>query len=161
MRRVLTLLVASLPLAAFPTGAPPNRTGAPGHSTCRDCHTSFPLNSPGGSVVVQAPGYKPGQTQTVKVTVSHAEAQRWGFEIVARWAKDPTQTAGSFSTTNSFVQVPGDYATHTSEGTLAGGVNGAKTFEIDWTAPPEDGDVIFYAAGNAANNNNQPTGDRI
>ena len=161
MKTAIPLLLCALPSFCFPTGAPPNRTGAPGHSTCRDCHTSFPLNSPGGSVVVQAAGYKPGQTQTVKVTVSHAEAQRWGFEIVARWAKDPTQTAGSFSTTNSFVQVPGDYATHTSEGTLAGGANGAKTFEIDWTAPPEDGDVIFYAAGNAANNNNQPTGDRI
>jgi uncharacterized protein (TIGR03437 family) len=112
---------------------------------------------------VQAAGYKPGQAQTLRVTVSHPEAQRWGFEIVARWAKDPTQTAGTFNATNSAVQVPGDYATHTSDGTLAGGSNGTKTFEIEWMAPSgsEDGDIIFYAAGNAANNNNQNTGDRI
>ncbi len=47
------------------------------------------------------------------------------------------------------------------DGTLEGGLNGTKTFEIEWLAPPEDGDIIFYAAGNAANRNNSNTGDRI
>ena len=47
------------------------------------------------------------------------------------------------------------------DGTLEGGSNGTKTFEIEWLAPPEDGDIIFYAAGNAANRNNSNTGDRI
>ena len=59
------------------------------------------------------------------------------------------------------------YATHTIGGTLTNGSNGAKTFEVEWVAPQgtDDSDVIFYAAGNAANNNagsgtgNQ--GDRI
>ena len=161
LKTAASLLFLTFPLFSRSAGAPPGNTGAPGHNTCNQCHTSFPLNPPGGSVRVDVANYKPSQTQIVKVTVSHPEAQRWGFQIVARWAKDPTQSAGRFNATNSSVQVPGDYATHTADGTLEGGSNGTKTFEIEWMAPPEDGDVIFYAAGNAANRNNSNMGDRI
>jgi uncharacterized protein (TIGR03437 family) len=126
------------------------------------------LNPEGGSVRVEAVNYKPGAAQTLKVTVSHPEAVRWGFEITARWAKDPTQNAGRFNAPSSDVQLlTGGYVTHTLPGTLSNGANGAKTFEVEWVAPEgtDDSDVIFYAAGNAANNNagsgsgNQ--GDRI
>lgn len=167
MKPVLSLLLSTLPLLALPTGAPPGNTGAPGHNTCVQCHRSFPLNPEGGSVRVQAVNYRPGQSQTLRITVSHPESQRWGFQIVARWAKDPTQTAGTFTAQNQSVQVRNDYVTHTIDGTTTGGANGTKTFEVDWTPPAgsEDGDVIFYAAGNAANNNagapGGNTGDRI
>lgn len=165
MKRALLLLAIVLPAFSVQTGAPIRRTGAPGDGVCTACHTSFPLNPEGGSVTVQTSAYKPGIAQRVRVTVSHPQAQRWGFEITARLAKDLNQQAGMFSTVNSDVQLlgGGTYATHTSEGTLSGGANGAKTFELEYTPPTgaEDGDIVFYAAGNAANNNNQPTGDRI
>jgi uncharacterized protein (TIGR03437 family) len=44
-----------------------------------------------------------------------------------------------------------------------GGVNGTKVFEVEWT-PPEGaapGDVVFYAAGNAANSSGNNLGDRV
>ena len=169
MRYSLLFLLATLPMFALPTGAPPGNTGAPGNGTCANCHRSFSVNPEGGSIRVESVNYKPGQTQTVRVTVSHPEAVRWGFQIAARWAKDPTQNAGRFNAPGGDVQVQqaGVYATHTIAGTTSNGANGAKTFEVEWVAPEgtDDSDVIFYAAGNAANNNagsgtgNQ--GDRI
>ena len=174
MRKTLLLMLITLPVFARSAGAPvnlnniPGRTAAPGDGVCRDCHTGSPLNEPGGSLRIEAGTYKPGIPQTVKVTISHPNAERWGFQITARWAKDPTQNAGRFNAPNSDVQVlTGGYVTHTLPGTLSNGANGAKTFEVEWVAPEgtDDSDVIFYAAGNAANNNagsgsgNQ--GDRI
>jgi uncharacterized protein (TIGR03437 family) len=159
MKKAVLLLVLSLPAFSLPTGAPitpTGHTGAPGDQTCVRCHRSFDLNPPGGSVRVQAVNYKPGQPQTLRVTVSHPDALRWGFQIAARWAKDPTQNVGTFRSINTETQVQeGGYATHTISGTLAGGANGTKTFELEWTPPAgsDDSDVIFYAAGNAANNN--------
>jgi uncharacterized protein (TIGR03437 family) len=170
MKQTLLFLLAALPVFALPTGAPPGNTGAPGNLVCTACHRSFALNPEGGSVRIQAVNYKPGQAQTLRVTVSHPEAVRWGFQIAARWAKDPTQNAGRFNAPNADVQIQqaGVYATHTAAGTLTNGANGAKTFEVEWVAPEgaDDSDVIFYAAGNAANNNatgtfTGNTGDRI
>jgi uncharacterized protein (TIGR03437 family) len=165
MRICVSLLFAVLPIFARSEGAPIGNTGAPGDGVCRNCHTSFPLNPDGGSIRIQTGSYKPGLPQNVKVTVSHPDAVRWGFQITARWAKDLSQTAGRFSPINTEVQPLGEgtYATHTSTGTLSGGSNGTKTFELNWTPPPgiDDGDIVFYAAGNAANNSGNNQGDRI
>jgi hypothetical protein len=89
------------------------------------------------------------------VTVTHPEALRWGFQITARWAKDPTQNVGTFRPVNNQTQLlDGGYVTHTLPGT-SGGEGGTKTFELEWTPPTgaDDSDVIFYAAANAANAN--------
>jgi uncharacterized protein (TIGR03437 family) len=102
------------------------------------------------------------------VTVTHPEALRWGFQITARWAKDPTQNVGTFRPVNNQTQLlDGGYVTHTLPGT-SGGESGTKTFEVEWTPPSgaDDSDVIFYAAANAANANatgsfNGAGGDRI
>src|SRR5689334_21324167 len=104
-RSLLLLALSTIPVLAFPTGAPPARTGAPGETTCVACHRSFPLNPEGGSIRVDAVNYKPGQAQTLKITVQHPEAVRWGFEITARWAKDPTQNAGTFAAPSGDVQL--------------------------------------------------------
>ena len=182
MRKWLLLLTVLLPasLLATTAGAPIRRTGAPvddNGQTCRQCHTSFELNSPGGFVMIEAFHYRPGQKQTIRVTVAHAEAVKWGFQLTARRAEDPTQKAGTFSVSsnyrlrcadgrdanadspcaNNMVEFAGHYPP-----VVFGGVNGAKTFEVEWNAPAEDiGNVIFYAAGNAANNNGNNQGDRI
>ena len=53
------------------------------------------------------------------------------------------------------------FITHTLTGTRLGTTNSA-TFRFDWTPPATDfGKITLYAAGNAANGNNQPTGDNI
>jgi hypothetical protein len=52
------------------------------------------------------------------------------------------------------------YATHTSAGTRPG-TTGSASFQVDWMPPEGGGPVTFYAAGNAANNNNANSGDSI
>ena len=95
LKTAASLLLSALSLFALPiTGAPPGNTGAPGHNTCNQCHTSFPLNPPGGSVRIDAASYKPSQAQTVKVTVSHPEAQRWGFQIRRAMGQEPNPNGG-------------------------------------------------------------------
>lgn len=168
---LLLLALSTVPVFAFPTGAPPGRTGAPGDmGTCIACHRTFPLNPEGGSLRIEAVNYRPNQAQTLRITVSHPEAQRWGFQIAARWAKDPTQNVGTFAAPNADVQLidDGRYVTHTLAGTTSNGANGAKTFEVQWTPPAgmDDSDIIFYAAANAANANatganTGSSGDRI
>ena len=48
---------------------------------------------------------------------------------------------------------PVDYATHTADGTLEWRIERHKDVRdrMDAACRPEDGDIIFYAAGNAAN----------
>jgi uncharacterized protein (TIGR03437 family) len=179
------LIAAPLALWGFSSGPVIRRTGAPvddNGTTCTACHRGNDLNSPGGFVRIEAVPYRSGQKQTLRVTVSHPEAQRWGFQLTARFASDPTRKAGTFTvveggpikvrcapdgrdatpTTSCGNDV--EFAEHggTPESTF-GGVNGTKTFDVEWT-PPEGadlGDIIFYAAGNAANGNNTNVGDRI
>jgi uncharacterized protein (TIGR03437 family) len=169
-----SVLAASLPLMlwARSAGPPPGVTGAPGEQTCTACHRTFELNPPGGSIQIQSAAYRPNQTQTIRVTVQHPEATRWGFELTAREVRDPSRRAGTFTATGDIRvvcangQAPpcGDaleYASHNANSTM-GGANGAKTYEVQWTAPSTDvGDVTFYAAGNAANNSGNNQGDRI
>jgi uncharacterized protein (TIGR03437 family) len=187
VRKIAFAVLSAAPLAVwgFSSGPVIRRTGAPvddGGLTCTACHRGNDLNSPGGFVRIEAVPYRAGQTQTLRVTVSHPEAQRWGFQLTARMASDETKKAGTFAvvpggpikvrcapdgrdaTANQTCGSEVEFAEHggTTESTL-GGTGGTKTFEVDWTAPDgiNLGDIVFYAAGNAANGNNQPTGDRI
>jgi uncharacterized protein (TIGR03437 family) len=187
VRKIAIALIIAAPLAlwGFSSGPVIRRTGAPvdeGGATCTACHRGNDLNSPGGFVRIEAVPYRPGEKQTVRVTVSHPEAQRWGFQLTARLASDATQKAGAFTVIpNGPLKVrcapAGRDATLTepcgnevefiehggTPDSTFGGSNGTKTFELEWTAPEgaNVGDVVFYAAGNAANGNNTNTGDRI
>jgi uncharacterized protein (TIGR03437 family) len=187
VRKIAFAVLSTAPLALWGFGSGPviRRTGAPvdeNGATCTACHRGNDLNSPGGFVRIEAVPYRSGQRQLIRVTVSHPEAQRWGFQLTARLASDETKKAGTFTaeqgspikvrcapdgrdaTPSQSCGSDVEFAEHggTAESTF-GGANGAKTFEVEWTAPEgaDLGDVIFYAAGNAANSNNQPTGDRI
>jgi len=171
--------LAAIPvtLLAFSTGPPTKRTGAAidGGLNCTACHISFPpANSdPRGSVTIAASSYVPGVTQTIKVTVQHPEAVRWGFQLTARPVADPTKQAGTF-TVNDVVRVRCDttpatdapcngaleFPEHKSAPFTDAGVG--FTFSVDWTPPATDvGDIVLFAAGNAANGNGNPLGDRI
>ena len=166
---MLLLLGFAPSMWANSSGAPAQVSGAPGEGNCSACHGGTPNSGP-GSLQVRFDGvmnWTPGQPVKVKVTLSDPNATRWGFELTARAASNPNLTAGSFriiDNTNQLRTAEGkQYVTHTLTGTRAG-TTGSSTWEVEWT-PPSDvgfGDVVFYAAGNAANGNGQADlGDRI
>jgi len=179
---VYCLVSGLLPIALFGFSSGPQipRAGVPGDlsgQNCSACHRSFggANADPAGFVKIEAAAYKPGVPQIVKVTVFHPEAVRWGFQLTARLKGDDQRMVGTF-TIDSNVQVkcsPGpngsappcngvtEFAEHREVATH-GGANGSKTFEIEWNPPANEvGDVVFYAAGNAANGDSTMFGDRI
>jgi uncharacterized protein (TIGR03437 family) len=145
---------------------------------CTACHRTFaPANSdPLGSVRIDVSNYAPGVKQTIKVTVAHPQASRWGFQLSARLVSDETKIAGNFAP-NDVARVICDDGS--ARGVLAPcpagqpefaehfnaprtDVGAGFTFSIDWTPPATDvGDIVFYAAGNAANGDGTPNNDRI
>ncbi len=164
-------------MMAFSTGPMIKRTGAAvdGGLDCTACHRTFaPANSdPRGKVTITtAASYTPGQKQNIEVKIEHPEAIRWGFQLTARPVNDQTKMAGTFTPT-PVVRVEcnptGDspcngeleFASHRSA-VVAAPAAGSYTYTVEWTPPiNEVGDIMFYAAGNAANNNGANSGDYI
>ena len=163
----LLTAVAILPLvlSANSDGADPMHAGVPGERNCTACHTGT-LNSGSGSVKITTPSstYTLGAAQRIQVQVSDPTQRRWGFQFTARIGTTTAQ-AGTMSPSDGNTRIVSQsgrvYMTHTLSGTRAGTTAGA-TFEFDWTPPASDvGEIILYAAGNAANGNNNDSGDRI
>jgi uncharacterized repeat protein (TIGR01451 family) len=159
------------PVHAFSAGPPAGYTGAPQEEpeACAECHV--PPDAGSGKISISAPQtYVPGQTYAITVTHTNADPTRlrWGFELtVLDTASD--EKAGELQNTNGLTQVLNDagpgsarqYIEHTAAGTFIGQQNGAS-WTFNWTAPPIDvGTVVFYAAGNQANNDGNTSGDFI
>jgi len=168
-------------LNAYSTGPLPRHTGAPGDNagSCTACHRGLAVNGGPGSVTILLPSgnsYVPGVTQHIKVQVSDPQQRRWGFQMSARLKSDLVNgQAGDFKPTDSFTQVICDngapkpcsdntvvqFIEHTMAGTRPG-TSGGATFEFDWTPPATDsGNIVLYAAGNAANGDGSQSGDHI
>src|SRR5690242_13737415 len=82
-------------LQAFSTGPLPRKTGAPGDSTCAECHTGTALNGGGGNAALTASSgtsYTPGQQVTFTLTITDSAARIYGFEATAR--PDSNASAG-------------------------------------------------------------------
>ena len=175
----LLLLVTSLGnkngRASTPPGA--GNTGAPGDESlpngtpivCNSCHTPSSQNpiscsvtitvlDPEGDTVTQ---YIPGQLYTARVTINTLTGNplRWGFQMIALKDTGNIDLDG-FSDIN-----PNNYkiATVNSTGRTYAEHDNSSTsnvFNVRWTAPVAGtGNVTFYAAGNAVNNNGLNTGD--
>ncbi|MBL8291400.1 MAG: hypothetical protein JNN08_06165 [Bryobacterales bacterium] len=173
---LLTVFLAAAPTAAlaFSNGPVPERTGAPvdGGINCSACHRGNAINDGIGRLTILVRDYRPGVKQRVRVVLEHPEAQRWGFQITARLAGNPAQQAGTFAVTDSNQVRCADgtaapcngqreFAEHFARSTYPG-QRGRAVWDLEWTPPsPASGEVIFYAAGNAANNNAINTGDFI
>jgi uncharacterized repeat protein (TIGR01451 family) len=158
------------PVQAFSSGPPAGYTRAPGEEpeACAECHVTAEAGT--GQISVEAPStYVPNQTY--QITVRHTNTDltrlRWGFQLTVLDGAD--EKAGILQSTDPFTQVlnnagPGNarqYIEHTSAGTFQGQQGGA-TWTFDWTAPATDvGTVLFYAAGNHANNDGNSSGDHI
>jgi len=170
---VLSSGVASLIHGYAARATPPGYTGAPvdGGRDCTACHRGQANSDARGSLTIQATAFKPGLKQILRVTLSHPEARRWGFQLTARIVSDESKPAGTFSASpdvsivcgpdgrpapcESAVEFVNQSATATFDNRA-----GPVTWEIEWTPPSGDvGDVILYAAGLAANNDRSVAGD--
>lgn len=168
---LIVVLTVPLVIYAYSGGPPDGRTGAPDEETCNaaGCHNTFELNDGDGSLGFTGfpESYQSGESYTIELTIQDPGQSRWGFEMVALDAEgdqagemtiiqsDSTQKSTDTGTGRTYVK-------HTSTGTHQGISDGPVNWRIQWTAPDTGtGEITFYAAGNAANNNGQPTGDYI
>jgi len=167
--------VAPLPLYGFSSGPPPLRTGAAvdGGLNCTACHRTFaPANSGKGNISITSASYTPGAKLNILITLQDPDAQRWGFQLTARLRSDETKEAGTFTVAaplrvrcengdNAPCGGGKEFIEHTAAATQVGTRN-QGSFTIEWTAPEQDvGEIVLYAAGNAANGDGTPNGDHI
>ena len=156
----------------------------PGEDTCSnsECHNVTP-NTGAGSVEISINGgpinnyqYSPGETVLVQVKVSDPDPlqQRFGFQITSR-TPDGCRQAGTFTPTGTDpqVQIIEDFDQFDPCPSLTRGLQFPEhlfakfgpdmaTYGVNWTAPATDiGPVIFAAGGNAANGDQENTGDNI
>lgn len=157
------LAMASSVLFSMHNGAL-NMTGAPGELDCTGCHHPGPANAdPMGNLQILMPNnqgtYVPGQTYPISIKVQYPGRQKFGFSAAVRQRGLQAIQSGSFSAPASAALQITDFATHTLPSTAG---NGQKEWTFNWTAPAAAaGTLVVYAAGVAANGNNEATGDLV
>jgi hypothetical protein len=162
---IINFLLLTL-IFPYPNNPPNAVTGAPNEGTCRNCHTSYPLNSGMGNVEILGipDAVNAGETYQLQVRVSHPTLTRWGFEVAAKFSDH--SEAGNFDITDNTHTISGvqngiTYIKQRSVGTFSG-QNDSATWEMDWTAPGMiTSDVTFYAAGLTSNSANGNSGDYV
>ncbi len=148
------------------------RTGAPSEFDCTGCHTSFAVNTGGGSITITSPNltnwqYVPGNTYQIDVTVSKTGVGLFGFGFEALRTSN-FSNGGTLSITNAtetqiktavIAGTPRTNVVHKENGGLT---IDSHTFSFNWTAPATNiGNIRFYTAGNATDNNNDSLGDYV
>jgi uncharacterized protein (TIGR03437 family) len=164
-------------LYSYATGPDPRYTGAPGDSTCATggCHAGTALNGGGGNVqLISSAGasYTPGQQQTFTITITDARARAYGFQATARPDSNPSKAQAGDFTAGTQQQVICENGRSKGSGGCASSAPvqfiehnrpfGTNAINFTWTAPATDvGPVTIYVAANAANGNNDDSGDHI
>lgn len=145
-------------------GPPAGRTGAPGENNCTECHIGTPIQNTSAFSIMAPSSYEPGETYqiTVKHTSNDSSHSQWGFQLTALAGGSK---AGTLRPLNNLTQLDSSngrqYIEHTFNGTFPG-QNGGAVWTFNWVAPSSDvGPVVFYAAGNQANQSGTPEGDQI
>ncbi|MDQ3193206.1 MAG: T9SS type A sorting domain-containing protein [Bacteroidota bacterium] len=143
--------------------APAGNTGSPADGkNCTNCHagtSTLQQNLITSNIPID--GYKADSTYSITATVSHPTFNKFGFQV------SPQNINGNLlgtliviNTTETQLTGLGKYITHNSGGTT--GTSNTKSWTFNWIAPSSGtGDVTFYGAFNAANNNSQTSGDEI
>lgn len=147
------------------------RTGSPGEFDCTGCHTSFPVNTGGGSITISSPNltnwqYVPGQVYQIDVTVAKTGVPLFGFGFES--LRSTGANAGTFAITNSAqtqlknANINGNNRSNVVHKENGGLTNDSHTFSFNWTAPATNiGNITFYSAGNATNNQGDSLGDYV
>jgi hypothetical protein len=159
---VVSWFLVALPGVSHPysSGPPDGYTGAPGQETCFTCHDNFPVNSGPGVFSVAAPEeFVAGETYEILVSLEQTGQSQWGFEFTP--LDVGTCTITDAQNTQSSTSGADTYVKQTAQGSY-GGSPGPASWTFEWTAPQDSPDeVVFYAAGNAANGNGATSGDYV
>lgn len=150
---------------AFSTGPPAGHAGAPGESSCIECHAGG-LNAGGGQFTINGlpARYEPGTTYevTVRHSTTNNSRRRWGFQLTVLTANNiKAGELANNSGITSIINEERQYIEHNIGGTFTG-QTGSAQWTFNWTAPATNvGPVTFYAAGNQANSDGTTGGDQI
>ncbi len=147
------------------------KTGSPGETTCAEsgCHVGTPVNGGGGSVTISSSNmtnweYVPGQQYSISVTVAENARNLFGLGVEALQSNGDnagTLVAG-LGTQIKTKTVSGFVRKNIVHNTNTGASANAHTFTFTWNAPTTDvGEVTFYVAGNATNNDGDEAGDHV
>lgn len=151
------------------SSAPLGYTGSPNENNSRTCssqnggcHSGSGTTFQSDMISINIPdcGYIPGETYSVTLTVSSIGRNEFGFSVSPQFSDG--LTAGTMiASSGTQLNGSGRYLTHTSAGTIESSPN-TRVWTFDWIAPQAgSGNVVFYAAFNASNNNDSSTGDLI
>lgn len=143
------------------------RTGSPTESNCTSCHSSYTLNTGGGSTTIThnipASGYVPGTTYAISVTVAKTGLALFGFGFEALTSSNAS--AGTIVVTNTTkmkLVTAGNGRVNITHKTNGGAGTSPFAFSFNWTAPATNlGTITFYSAGVACNNNGNEAGDYV
>lgn len=174
MRRLKLLIISLFILSGLyvshaNSGSPPlGNTGAPGEQTCNNCHEGSVNSGKGRLVILNVPAeYTPNSKYRIDLVLEDPEALRWGVELTvvdgSGASAGTLQLLDSVTTELRAGQADGKNRTYLVN-TIAGNYTGrpeAASWSFEWIAPAQGtGNVTFYAAGVAADNDSSIRGDR-
>lgn len=183
LQNMIALAAWVMPLAlhANSGGPPGGSAGVPTEQTCAQagCHAGT-TNPSGGSVEVTFPGartYTPGVRQTLTVRITDQVSRGFGFQLTVRLASNNKTNAGTLTAGNGMIVLcnSGDFTRESEKGATCPANAPIESVEhssvlrapnnswtVQWDPPATDqGPVVVYVAGNGANLNGAPSGDRI
>lgn len=155
-------------LFAYPDGAPPGHTGAPGENSCSACHFGGPgVGDDTGLRLVSFPtAYRSGETYRFSLILDDPAASVAGFQLRAvhqdgRWRGTAAGQLHAGESDRLQVQsVDGvQYLGHAEAMIRSGDV---FTWTVEWRAPDEArGPVAFHISAVAANGDDSSLGDNV
>lgn len=145
-------------------GAPSGKTGSPGDEfeTCAqvDCHTGTAKPKDGLiSTTIPETGYLASETYQITVTIDFPGRSTFGFQASPQ-NLEGDKMGDIILTDEVQMKTTGvkKYVTHEKAGITG---SDGKSWTFDWTPDDASGDVTFYVAVNAADGDEEATGDSI
>ena len=146
-------------------------TGSPNELLCDDCHSTYSGPNVGNGTIYLTSNmsnwqYVPGQTYTINAIVKHVGRPLFGIGLEALTSTNAN--AGTIQITNSAkTQIKTKTVSGVTRSNLVHTLNGgvatdSMVFTFNWVAPATNiGNVTFYFAGVAANNNGNENTDYV
>lgn len=140
----------------------------PAYNSCVNCHPGTVNSGDGSMTILNLPtSYQPGQTYGLTLRLQDPGQSRWGFQLTVVKNSAISERGGTIVQTDftntRLSSLPNNglqFLNQTTQGNFRNTMNGPVNWSFQWTAPAAGtGTVTFYAAGLAANNNNNANGD--